>query len=529
MVALAACSSGSKKNAADDPETQKAALDNLEKEGMPIVKETITLDIFAGRTPQSAKDWNDVMIFNEYEDMTNMDIKWEMVPHSSLEEKRNLALASGNLPDVFHSANMPTTDIMKYGEQGVFVPLNDLIDDYAPNIKQIFEDYPEVEKALTFPDGNIYSLPSIFSPEFLSMRIGAKPFINKEWLEALDMDMPETTDEFYDYLKAVKEDDPNGNGKNDEIPYGGAHMGWLTEWLKGSFGLGNKGPANGNIDLDPDGDDMRFYPISDEYKDMLEYLNKLFSEGLIEQNIYSIDTNQYLSNATEGLYGSTNWFSPKDIFGKEAGEAFTGTPTLEGPHGDKLFTHLIPPIQTMGAFLVTNQNENPQATIRWIDYFYGDEGMKLFFMGIEGETFEQTDEGEYEYMDKIMNSEEGLTFEQEVAKYLTWPGAGYPSMASEKYFKGAESSEQELEAAEKIEPDLLEEAWPAFIYTKEENDKLASFGADIDKYVDEMRDKFVSGETSFSEWDKYVETLQKMNLEEYMEIKEAAYQRYLEN
>lgn len=524
FISLVAC--GSKKSPAEDEEAQKKSLENLTDSGQPIVKEPITLDIFAGKTPQTAEDWNDVMIFNEYEKMTNIDVNWEMVPHASLEEKRNLALASGNLPDVFHSAEIPTADILKYGEQGVFIPLNDLIEEHAPNLKKLFEENPEIEKGLTFPDGKIYSLPSIFSPEFLSMRIGAKPWINEEWLDALDMEMPETTDEFYDYLKAVKEDDPNGNGEADEIPYGGAHMGWLTEWLKGSFGIGNQGPANGNVDLDPDGDGMRFYPTSTEYKELLQYMNKLFSEGLIEQNIYSIDTNQYLSNASEGLYGSTNWFSPVDIFGKEAGEAFTGMPTLEGPHGDKMFTHLIPSIQTLGAFLITSENEDPAATIRWIDYFYGEEGTELFFMGIEGETFEKTADGEYEYLDKITDSADGLTFEQEVAKYLTWPGAGYPSIAEENFFKGAESAPKSIEAADKLEPDLIEDVWPSFIFTKEENDKLASFGADIDKYVEEMRDKFVSGETSFDEWDKYVETLENMNIEEYLEIKETALERY---
>src|SRR5699024_2714233 len=129
----------------------------------------------------------------------------------------------------------------------------------------------------------------------------------------------------------------------------------------------------------------------------------------------------------------------------------------------------------------------------------------------------------------ILNSEEGLTRDQEIAKYLTFPGGGYPGMLSQEYFHGSENTPDELEAAEKLEPNLVEDPWGAFIHTKEETDKLSSFGADIDKYVEEMRDKFISGDVSLEQWDEYVDTVQSMNLEEYMEIKEAAYERYKDN
>src|SRR5699024_3456684 len=196
---------------------------------------------------------------------------------------------------------MSNEDLIKYVDQGVFIKLNDLIDDYAPNLKKLMEEYPEIEPAITMDDGGIYSFPTIEAPEFLSMRTAGKPYINKDFLESLDMDMPETTDEFYEYLKAVKEQDPAGNG--NYIPYGAPNINELLSWLKGSFGISNKGFQNFNFDLDPESDKMRFYPISDEYKEMLEYVHKLFSEELIEQNIFCIELNQYFSNGADGLYG----------------------------------------------------------------------------------------------------------------------------------------------------------------------------------------------------------------------------------
>ena len=525
MLMLGACS----KDESAGGEVSEEAKDNTNETGMPIVEEEIKLNFFAGKSPATAEDWNDVMVFNEYEEMTNIDIEWEMVPHASLSEKRNLALASGNMPDAFHSASMPVADILKYGQQGLFIPLNDLIDQYAPNLKKIMEENPDVKKALTFPDGNIYSFPQMAEPELLSYRIGPLPWINEEWLKTLGLKMPQTTDDFYNYLKAVKEGDPNGNGEADEIPYGGPGIDTLFSYIRGSFGVANMGSSNANIDLDPESGDLRFYPTTEGYKELLQYMNKLYSEKLIEQNIFSIESDQYHANASEGKYGSTVWYSPGEIFGEEIGKVLTGMPALEGPGGHKQFTTLMSPAFNIGAFVITNANENPAATVRWIDHFYGDEGMKLFFMGIEGETYEETEDGEFVFMDHITDNPDGLTYEQAQAQYLTFPGGGFPSVTSAKYFKGPAMSDNAVAAAETLKPNLVEEPWSAFIYTKEETDTLASVGTDIDKYVTEMRDKFITGDASFAEWDAYVKNIEQMGLEEYMNVKGQAYERYQSN
>src|SRR5699024_1533684 len=129
IVMLAACS--------DDDETDaggsEEALDKLNEEGMRSVEEEIEVEIFSGKAAARAEEWNDVLLLNDYEEMTNMNITWNQVAADGLDEKRNLALASGDLPDAFYAANIPVSDIQKYGDQGTFIPLNDLIDEYAPN------------------------------------------------------------------------------------------------------------------------------------------------------------------------------------------------------------------------------------------------------------------------------------------------------------------------------------------------------------------------------------------------------------
>lgn len=525
LVTLAAC--GDK----DSADKVREPSETFREEGMPIVDEPIEMDIFAGKSATTADDWNDVLILNKYEEMSNVKINWEQVPADGLEEKRNITLGSGDLPDAFYAANIPVADIQKYGEQGVFIPLNDLIEKYAPNLNAILDEHPDIRKGLTFPDGNIYSVPTIYSPDFLSLLIGAKPWINKEWLDKLGMDNPETTDELYEVLKAFKTNDLNGSGKNDEIPLGSvAEMSRIIHWISGAFGVQNKGQLHTLIDEDPDTEELRFFPIDDNYRDMLEYLNKLYSEGLIEETIYSIDVDQFLANAAEELYGAIQFYNPIELFGEDIGSKYVVGNALEGPNGYKQYTGVTSPLRSLGNFLITKENEYPAEFIRWIDYFYSEEGMLMFFMGIEGETYEMTDDGP-ELMDHITNSAEDLTLTQELAKYLINPGGNHPVMITDDYFTGSENAPTDIEATEVLEPYVIDEVWPAFTYTEEENNDISVITTDISKYVSEMQAQFITGELPLTdeEWEKYIDTLEGMDLDRYMEIQESAHERYLED
>jgi len=518
LIVLAACS-----DKKEEVNSGKSSTD-VSKSGFPIVEEPITLAMFAKQSPSTSDNWNGLFIWKEYEKMTNIHVVWEQIPNASLQERRNLALASGSLPDAFFTAEIPTSDILKYGQQGTFIRLNELIDEYAPNLKKILDENPDIRKGITFPDGNIYTLPTIYSPEFLAVRANPFLWINQDWLEKLQMELPETTEEFYQYLKAVQKTDLNGNGKNDEIPYGSPGMDLFVSQLQGSFGLGNKGPQHPFIDADPDHDQLRFFPISDKYKEMLQYIHKLYSEKLIEQSIYSIEWNQYLANDAERLYGSTVYWTTPDTFGPDRSVV---TPPLAGPHGDRIYRSAFSAIAKIGNFAITNKNQHPAETIRWADYFYSDEGARFQYMGIEGVTFERTPEGGYKYLDELLDSPEGKY--AGVSEYLYWNGQSPPGVVKQEYFGGSEASPESLAATEKIKPYLAEEIWSEFTYTADESRKLMALATDIEKYVNEMQAKFITGEISFTEWDKYLDTLNKMGLDEYMEIKKAAYERYKAN
>src|SRR5699024_9685358 len=235
---------------------------------------------------------------------------------------------------------------------------------------------------------------------------------------------------------------------------------------------------------------------------------------------------QFLANASENLYASMIFYDPIELFGEEIGSQYNSVAALEGPEGHKDYNKLSSSVWVNDNFVITSENENPAAAVRWMDYFYGEEGAKLYYMGVEGETFEEKD-GEIVYKDHILNPEGDMTFEQAIAKELICLGS-INGIIKADYFQCGEYAPQSMEAAEKIEPFVPDEIWPRFSFTAEENRVLESIGADIDKYVEEMRDKFISGDEDLSNWDEYVETIEKMGLDEMLEVYQYVYDRYKE-
>ena len=185
----------------------------------PIVPEKVTLKVFFAPS-SNITDMEDNQATKWLEEKTNVHVEWMLVA-SEAAERINLLLATNaekDMPDVFLTG-IGRAQVEAYGSQGVLLPLNDLIDKYSVNYKDdLFVHNDELEKGMTAFDGNIYFLPRYY--ETTHVRHTQRFWVNTKWLERVGKEVPTTIDEFYDVLKACKEQDANGNGDpNDEIPY----------------------------------------------------------------------------------------------------------------------------------------------------------------------------------------------------------------------------------------------------------------------------------------------------------------------
>ncbi len=146
--------------------------------------------------------------------------------------------------------------------------------------KKMLEENPDVKRSITTVDGHIYSLPRV-SVGSTSIWYKGPIWYNGKWLEALDVkELPETTDEFYELLVRFRDEDPNGNGEADEIPMIDVNMDSTRHWMLGAFGMKEWGieEQNGKV---------RYTPITEEYKSYLTYMNKLYSQKLLDSETFS--------------------------------------------------------------------------------------------------------------------------------------------------------------------------------------------------------------------------------------------------
>ena len=125
--------------------------------GLPIVSKPYTFTAVVNRGPMHGP-FSTMTSLVKLEQRTGVTVNYQEIPGQSFAERKNLILASNDLPDVF-MGGINDSDLLRYTPQGLIIPLNDLVDRYSPNIKKIFTDKPEQQKFVTLPDGKFYSIP----------------------------------------------------------------------------------------------------------------------------------------------------------------------------------------------------------------------------------------------------------------------------------------------------------------------------------------------------------------------------------
>lgn len=367
----------------------------------PIVKDKITLTVFALQDI-NIEDMETNLFTKEYEEKTNIHINWEMVPKQGLQEKRNLILASGDYPDIMFGTQLTLEEQMLYGTQGALIPLNDLIEKYGVNIKKLFDTIPWFKNSVTAPDGNIYALPQI--DECFHCYYAQKMWINKKWLDKLGLKMPATTEEFRNVLRAFKTRDPNGNGKADEIPLTGAIKIWhsdVPDFLMCAFIYDDGSDDTFRVTVN----NGKVESIADkaEFRDGLRYIHSLYAEGLIDPAAFTQNREQLTQlgeNPEAQVIGAatSGWFGYFSSFESDRHKDYVVVPPLKGPKGVQL-TGYFPFGFYPGEFAITKDNKYPEASIRWVDWMYSEEGTRRMGAGREGIEWEVPEKVLWELME----------------------------------------------------------------------------------------------------------------------------------
>lgn len=452
---------------------------------------------------------------------------------SDFSTKLNLAFASQDLSDIIYAAgtdNLTPANETTYGSQGQLLPLEKLIPKYAPNLEKLLKADPSIRKSITTPDGHIYSLPLISRNATAIWPMGPM-WYNGAWLKKLNVTtLPKTTDEFYDLMMRFKNDDPNGNGQQDEIPLTDSKLTSIRPWMMSAFGMLAQGVENDN-------GKVVYTPTTDRYKTYLTFMNKMYKNGLLDKDTFSQSSDQ---KKAKGQANRLGLFS--DYF-----SYFTTGQTEEQSIANPMWQPLTSPVSktavvpgspriTRGTFSITKGNPSPAASMRWVDYFYSEKGALYLSDGPEGVIWKYAKNKDGKQVRVYAKGITADNKEERRGKITPAYGLTIPTLSTDNddnpllptadaptLSNFSKFIRQETE--QKVTP-YAKVPFPLTYLTKSEQSDVSAVENDLKTYVEQSEAKFITGVTPMSDWDNYVKTIKGMGVSKYVQVYQKAYDRW---
>lgn len=485
----------------------------------------------------------------EVEKKFNIKFSWQTTTQDSsvAPEKRQILMASGDYPDAFLLIpwvdQFNQVDVEKLAKQGIALPLNDLIKQYAPDIQKVLDSNADYKAMVTSPDGKIYGLPQL--AETLHIQYPSKLWINTEWLKKLNLQMPKTTEDMTKVLEAFKNDDPNGNGQKDEIPLSGDSHDTLIPFFMNAFIYDPQNPDKGiqsttvlnkgKVDIQAN---------KDGWREGLKYIKSLWDAGLIDKGAF---TQNPAALAQEGnnegtvLLGSASGLHPYIFVSPGAKDGrdkqYDAVPPLTGPDGADYATYAFG--STPGAtFLLTNKaSKNDQiAAIKMVNYLFTEKGQLDGNFGPEGKGWAKAGAD-----DKALDPTEKAAFvnlqlDQDAANAVQWGALStYNQNAA---FRGSQAVPTDIYDTSGYERRLFEatqlykghedksqiyptwKVWP----DPAKATQVATQQTNIDNYVTQNALAFITGSKNIdTDWDSYVKGFDGLGLKDYLSTLQTAY------
>ena len=515
-VTLAACGSGTPDlekttEAADGGETVTIQSEDSQK--------SVTYWIDPSVNSTAISNFDDTYNWQAIQENLGIDIIWQHPASGQASEQFNLMMTDDELPDIiyYNWSNYPGGSADAAIADGKIIALNDYME-YAPDLAEVLDENDIWRKSAMTAEGNIVGFPFIRGDDYLRTTAGL--IIRKDWLDDLNLEMPQTPDELYQVLKAFKEK------KGAEVPFT-ANTVWFVDYgikqgmLTSPFGL-----AKGDF-YQIDGT-VHYGYAEEEYKGVLEYLNKLYEEGLLDPNFQTLDDNAVKANMMNGLAGVT--------VGNAGGYLGTMVQTMESDPDFDLagFGPLVAndgdiPMCTNyeaslpGTFvIITPACQNKEAAVKFLNYGYTEEGNMLFNFGIEGVSY-TIEDGKPVYTDLIMNNPEGLTKQLALAQYTrAWQNGPFVQ-DKEYYLQYADLPQQQDAVAKWSTSEASEYTLPPVTVAEADAAEYSKLSGDITTYISEMTIRYITGLESLDTFESgYLATLKSMGVDRLIELQQAA-------
>lgn len=536
--------------------TSDAASSSTEEEfDARAITEGVTLTIAVASDTRVA-DYDDNDVTHNIEETWGVNLEFIVIPSEDFKQKINLMINSGEkLPDIILSASGYDSS---WVTAGAILDLSKYYDDpnYSPNItKAAEENDTDIRNYLTTADGKIYGLPRWEANG--ETQTYKKMWIYKPWLDALGLEVPDTLEEYYEACKLVVENDMNGNGKRDEIAtwgvgLSGAYNGWFGTLMSGFVYA-----HDGSYRVVEDGK-VSFAYTTDEWKEGLKYIKKFFDEGLIPTEIFTQNTEAYEAQMFAEV-PTVFSFCQYHTRGTDAvrESEYTYVVGLKDENGENGYSYWTASKPANGG-VITTDCENPDAAFIVCDYIaseyisicnrYGTQGVHWdYWENVKDEEWAKnygTASGEEPYIVGTLNicrdPEAENIWSASTPHTTGWRNNGFflrtPKLMNS--FAGLmvpTTEEQELsifnskkftEATQAYFANRKEEIYDHGPTTSEEDAAIADAKSALNSYVQEMIAAFVTGGQDIDAyWDTYLAELDKIGIDEVLEVYQTAYDR----
>ena len=504
--------------------------------------------IMGGMSALSA-GYDSNVVLNQLAENAGITIEWDTMS-DSLSEQVNIRIAGEQLPDAFQGVGFSNYDISTYGADGVFIDLTPYITpEIMPNLSKILEENPDIKAAITMADGKIYGLPAAeqmgtagigLEEDYSIYTVPQFAMINKAWLDELGLEVPTTLDELYDCLKAFQENDMSatyyGNAPGSTIPMsvGFDQWCWGQNVFYAGFGFTNwTNDVCNDLVLNDDGT-VEFVSARDSYRDAVTYFHNWYAEGLIDIEMFSQSSSQYIAKCSQGQVGVATWWYIEEVMADKSGD-YVFLPILEGPDGTYNVTVRTGGAVNSGNLNITSACGNPEALLKFYDQWYDGEIVMQLQYGPIGTFFTGQDENGMWL--SITDEEAREKFNKSAGELKSVHEVYGPKLILSSYYNDYFYMEDRaitrLEdlAYQFVEPyvDSMTTYPIDCVFTAEELEIIDRYRADFESAVSEQEALWLKdGGPTDEEWQAYLDMLTDLcGMNELLEVYQNAYNRYV--
>lgn len=362
--------------------------------------------------------------------------------------------------------------------------------------------------------------------------------INKAWLDDLGLEVPKTLDELHDVLKAFKDNDMShkyyGNDAGTTIPMCTGFDQWC--WGQNIFyaGFGFTNWTNDVIsDMILKDGKVEFVCIDDNYRKAMEYFHNWFAEGLMDQEMFSMQDTQLMAKCQQGYVGVSTWWYIEELMGEHAAD-YVFLPVLDGPDGTHNVTIRTGGGTNSGQLSITKACQSPANLLKFYDLWYVPENTMQLQYGPKDVFFTGQDENGLWL--SITEEEAQAKFGKGAGELKSANEVAGPKLILSDYYQTTFKMEQR--AIERLTD--LYDYWMPFVtndetypidcvFTQDELDTIDMYKTDFENAISENEGKWIKdGAPTDEEWEAYKTMLtDSCGLEELREVYQAAYDRYV--